>query len=568
MVRICKIEIRNFRGISKLDWLPKPGINCLVASGDSGKSSILDAIDWCLAPRRSLPVSDADFHNLQVETPIEIVLTLGNLSDSLKGLDGYGMFLRGFNPETGDTEDEPEESLETVLTARLEINADLEPEWSLVSDLAAEQGNERFLKWKHRQTLAPTRIGAYASHHLSWQRGSLLTQISEEKADASAALAESSRKAREAFGDSAQSRLSKTLDIVKGTANNLGINHGETVRALLDAQSVSFSGGTISLHNEKGIPLKKLGSGSSRLLVAGLQKHRGAESAIAIVDEIEHGLEPHRISRLLTTLGAKNKDIPRQVFMTTHSPAVLRELSGDQVHIVRLEGDNHEVMFAGSENAIQAGLRRSAEAFFGLRVIVCEGSTEVGFIRGLDLYRADSGMKTLLAEGAVTVDAGGVSLIYSGTQAFSKLGYPVAVLRDDDVAPSVDDENKFIDSGGKVFKWQKGSAIEDAIFNSVSDDTAVELVRYAISIDGETLVRDHIASTAGKAVDIEDLLKNMDVEGRALMGRAAKSGSWFKSISKMEDATREIIGPNLLSCDQSFIATIKGIFEWCGLSDD
>jgi hypothetical protein len=46
-----------------------------------------------------------------------------------------------------------------------------------------------------------------------------------------------------------------------------------------------------------------------------------------LVDELEHGLEPHRIIRFLGSLGAKEVEPPLQVFMTTHSPVALRDLS-------------------------------------------------------------------------------------------------------------------------------------------------------------------------------------------------------------------------------------------------
>lgn len=61
--RIRKIEIENFRGIKSLAWLPSPGINCRIGPGDSGKSSILDAIDYCIGARRNIPFTDADFNN-------------------------------------------------------------------------------------------------------------------------------------------------------------------------------------------------------------------------------------------------------------------------------------------------------------------------------------------------------------------------------------------------------------------------------------------------------------------------------------------------------------------------
>ena len=107
MARIRKIIIENFRGIKELTWLPAPGINCLIGPGDSGKSTILDAIDFCLGARRNLQFNDADFHQLDVEEPIRIAVTLGELDDSLKSFDAYGMYVMGFDPKTGTAEDEP-----------------------------------------------------------------------------------------------------------------------------------------------------------------------------------------------------------------------------------------------------------------------------------------------------------------------------------------------------------------------------------------------------------------------------------------------------------------------------
>ena len=48
MAVIRKVEIRNFRSIKSLDWWPADGVNCLIGAGDAGKSSVLDAIDYCL----------------------------------------------------------------------------------------------------------------------------------------------------------------------------------------------------------------------------------------------------------------------------------------------------------------------------------------------------------------------------------------------------------------------------------------------------------------------------------------------------------------------------------------
>lgn len=203
MAQIRKLDVQNFRSIRNLSWFPTPGINCLVGPGDSGKSTILDAIDLCLGARRTIQFTDADFTDLAVDAPIEITITLGALSDRLKTLDAYGLFLRGFDAASGKIEDEPETGLETVLSLRLTVGADLEPLWTLVSDRAAALGSERYLAWPDRQDIAPTRIGSFSDVNLSWKRGSVLNKLSEEKADASSILLAAARDARAKFGDTA-----------------------------------------------------------------------------------------------------------------------------------------------------------------------------------------------------------------------------------------------------------------------------------------------------------------------------------------------------------------------------
>jgi hypothetical protein len=145
--------------------------------GDSGKSSILDAIDFCLGARRNIQFTDADFHRLDVEAPISISVTLGELDDGLKNFDAYGMYVRGFDAQSRTIEDEPEKDAETVLTVRLTVASDLEPLWSLVSERAEAQGLARTLSWGDRVRPAPTWIGAMADYHLGERRGSVLNRL-------------------------------------------------------------------------------------------------------------------------------------------------------------------------------------------------------------------------------------------------------------------------------------------------------------------------------------------------------------------------------------------------------
>jgi putative ATP-dependent endonuclease of OLD family len=571
MARIRRVQIENFRGIVALDWLPEPGINCLIGPGDSGKSSILEAIDLCLGARRTIQFTDADFHQLNVEQPIVITVTMGELDDELKDLESYGLYLRGFNGDSGTIEDEPEKDLETVLSLRLTVASDLEPVWTLVSDRAEAQGQSRNLNWSDRVRLAPTRLGLMADYHLGWRRGSVLNRVSDERADASTALVQAAREARRTFGDSAQDQLKETLGIVASTAKELGIPVGDSVSAMLDAHSISFSGGTISLHSGDGIPLRGLGVGSTRLLIAGLQRRAAQQSTVILVDELEHGLEPHRIIRLLGSLGAKEKQAPLQVFMTTHSPVALRELSGNQLFVVRRTPDGHKVLVLGTSDDIQSTIRLYPDAFLATSVIVCEGACEVGLLRGLDQFRVANEEVSISAHGVALVDCGGgePDRPFTRASAFRALGYRVAVLRDDDVHPTPAIQASSAAAGGKEFSWGTGRTLEDTLFLSLSEAAVYKLLDKAIDLHGKDLIDDHIKSASKNSkslgvIQSEQIFSQIEDESRSVLGKAArtKKAGWFKSVSWMEEPAREIVGPDLPNADSDFVDRINNVIHW------
>jgi putative ATP-dependent endonuclease of OLD family len=564
MAKIRVIEIRNFRSIKSLRWLPSDGINCLVGPGDSGKSSLIDAIDLCLTARRNVQFTDADFHLLDVEQAISISITIGALGDGLKNLDTYGLFLKGFDPKTGIIEDEPEKGGETVLTVNLSVASDLEPVWTLVSERATAQGVTRGLSWADRVSIAPTRIGNYAENNLSWRRGSILNRLTDERADASAALVKAARDARAGFGEQAGEQLKETLKLVSTTAAELGIPVGSTVKALLDAHSASFSGGTIALHNDAGVPLRALGLGSARLLVAGLQRKAEDQASTILIDELEHGLEPHRIIRLLHSIGAKEKQAPMQAFVTTHSPVVLRELAGPQISVLRSRSAGHEAKCAGEDDGIQSTLRLFPDAFLASTILVCEGASEVGLIRGLDQYRCNVGMLSMMAAGASLVDAAGVSKIYKRVIAFEALGYRAAVLRDDDVQPDANDESLFEIMGGTVFKWRSGRTLEDELFASLSAAAIQKLLLKAVEYQGADLVEEHLSSASGGTLSLTQCQGAFADSMRSAIAKAAqfKKAGWFKSVSWMEEIAREIVGPDLESADPDYFKILVDLFRY------
>lgn len=571
MARIRKIEIRNFRSIQSLDWYPAEGVNCLIGPGDSGKSTVLDAIDMCLGARRNLSISDTDFYGLEVDETISISLTLGDLADSLRNIETYGDYLRAYEPSSGSVVDEPCKGWETVLTLNMTISADLEPVWSLISHRAHQAEMTRMLAWKDRLALAPARLGNHPNSNLSWTRGSVLNRLSEERADIGAALTHAAREARSLFGDKAGQQLADTLKTVTATAKSLGVPVGSSAKALLDAHSVSFGDGAISLHSEEGIPLRNLGTGSTRLLIAGLHRAAAAAATIVLVDEVEYGLEPHRLVRLLDSLGTKEKTPPLQVFMTTHSPVVLRELSGTQLFVVRRNAGIHQVLSVGVSDDVQSTIRKEPEAFFARTVVVCEGASEVGLVRGLDEYWSTQGGLSLRASGVAYFDTGGGDAdrcFYRG-KALQNLGYRVIAILDNDKTPTQTVVDDFVAAGGKVISWRDRRALEDELFLSLPPAAVSALIAQALEINADGLVDQHLKTrSSGKwnleAVQLDGIQHGYSAEVRILLGAASRirNSGWFKSITKMEAVARDIVGPYLGQGDPGFQANVQDLFTW------
>ena len=57
-MHLKQVSVKGFRGIRCLDWTVKGTIIGLVGPGDSTKTTILDAIEYALSPRWSLPITD------------------------------------------------------------------------------------------------------------------------------------------------------------------------------------------------------------------------------------------------------------------------------------------------------------------------------------------------------------------------------------------------------------------------------------------------------------------------------------------------------------------------------
>lgn len=566
MPNIVSLDIKNFRVIQNLSWFPRDGINCLIGAGDSGKTTVLDALDFCLGARRNIAFSDYDFFNVDTSQCIVITVALGALEDALLNIDRYGDYFAGFDPVNKKFEAEPGNGLEPVLIVRMTVEKDLEPQWRLYSKRAEERGLERNLSWEDRQAISPVRLGEHTDWHLAWRRGALFERLSEEKLGLNAGLSEAARKARSDFGQLANAELTKTLETVKQSAEGLGVATGGKVQALLDAGSVKFGTGAISLHGANNVPLASLGTGSKRLLVAGMAKAATSSASIALVDEIETGLEPHRIRSLLNELGTKSRNIRQQVFTTTHSPVVLRELDHSQLTILRRDREGKHIAIAPTEVA-QGVLRGHSEVFLGNRVVVCEGLSEVGFIRGLDQSFCRQGATSYETLGTVATNAGGASSVLRPAEEFLRLGYPTAIFMDSDKPLTPEDETRFKSAGGSVFRWPSNWALEDAVFQCVPPQVIVMLLEYAHSLPSGAKIDDQIRSASNAAFGLADVkywaeTGEINQNTAAILGLAARRGEWFKRVAPYEHVVRNILSPHWSLLDVNLTKTATDLWKW------
>jgi putative ATP-dependent endonuclease of OLD family len=266
----------------------------------------------------------------------------------------------------------------------------------------------------------------------------------------------------------------------------------------------------------------------------------------------------------LGLLGAKEKVAPLQVFATTHSPVALKELNGGQLFVIRNSADKHEALQVGSQDEIQSTIRLYPEGFLAHAVCVCEGASEVGFIRGLDTVRVGAGKPSFEAQGVALVDANGVEHVHKRANAFRALRYATAILRDDDIKPDAEVEKSCLAGGAKLFSWSDGCALEDELFLSLSEGNVQKLLAKAIDLHGEPLVDDHIKSASSGKLDLAACKAKITDDVRQILGKAARTrkAGWFKSVTWMEQVATEIVAPNLQSAENGFRERVEAIFAW------
>lgn len=533
-------------------------MNCLIGPGDSNKTTILDAIELALNPRSNYLGDDIDFHNCDLTDPVTITISLVGFPDEFCTDNRYGLHLRAWDEANKTVVDEPANGLDEALSVRVAIEAStLEGRWSIFNERLSGDSDPPSLRFKDARELGTTRLGPYAERHLGWGRQSVLNRIGDGT-PMSGQLASANRAAREAFRDSNKDVFAAPTKRAEELSKHFAVPVRKALTAELDINGSAITSGGVALH-DGNLPLRTLGTGSTRLIVSALQ-HDARGSHIALVDELEHGLEPHRIARLLKYLtkppsGSGESSDPSaarsspQIFMTTHSEVVIRELKAKDIQTVRCNNGETRIksveVTAENCEAAQRHLRSSPAAFLARRIIVGEGRTEQGLLRGLDGCWTARGKDSFALQGVATVDGSGIPEAMTRMQHLLDLGYECIALLDSDAPPTSQSVTKAEESGGTVLQWPDACSTEERIFLDVPWETVRQLVNYAAECKSTDSV---LATTRATCIaegipEIADLTLPQNLESeqlRAVLGKTAKERSWFKNIERGEEVARLI----------------------------
>jgi putative ATP-dependent endonuclease of OLD family len=530
-MRLCRLVIEHFRGVRSLDWRHIAETAALVGPGDSGKSTILDGIERVLSPKWNVAFDDTDFWDLHTDVPIVIRATVTDLAPSFYRESKFGLLLHAFDNEKGEAiRASGDEGEEHALVIELRVDASLEPVWSV---LDAEGEKHPFMA-RDREALGMLRVGGYIDQHLGWSKGSVLTRLTHSGDAVGAVLAEATRQARSGLKTDGLEKLTAAAQKVEALGKNLGFAPRNTLVPHLDASALSVAAGALSLHDGK-VPTRRAGLGTRRLLAVAMQREAAAQSGLTIVDEFEHGLEPHRIRRLLRVLRGRAPEgdglAKGQLILTTHSPTVLHELEAAEVAVTRRAPDG-SVSVQSLPAAIDYILKRTPQALLARKVIVAEGVTEVGLCQALDEAWTQETGGSFGYRGVVVVDGLGGTQPAEISGHLASLGYDVALLIDSDAKAKV---NKAV--GALVLAWPPGLCTEQCLANELPE-AAIKKMAVVADERGGRGVREALADQLGapraslKEGDPASWIAAKGVNAfRKAFGDLAKkkNQSWFKT---------------------------------------
>ncbi|WP_295937922.1 ATP-binding protein [uncultured Alistipes sp.] len=534
MAKIHTLKIQNFRGLKNFEQkFTDTNLVCLIGRGDSGKTTILEAISIVLAPTWNVNLYDTDFHNCNVDESIIIEVLAYDLPLRLQDENKFGMHLQFIDSHTLDIVDDVLTLDDATnyfkgLIIRFELNKDLEPSWNVINPTNEDMFP---ISASDRSSLNMFLVSDYIDRHLSWGKGyPLFALMKQHKAEGGAKdsiVLNAVRIAKQNIDNGNFTELERIFEEhIKQKVSKLGVALSNP-KTSLDLKDMMIRDDRVSMH-DGGIPLRLKGKGSKRLISLAIQLSLIEDGGIILIDEIEQGLEADRVQTLIREL---KRHTNSQVFITTHSRDVVVELTATELYRTLPAKDK---LFRFDEDH-QATIRKNPEALFAKSILVCEGATEIGIVRAYDNYLQNTTGEGLSFNGVRYADGSGSNIVNYCTK-FIQAGYAVCLFCDSDRKDVNEKKQSLAELGILVIDCEDGYCIEQQIFNDISWGNIVKLIEYAREMN-ESSVKNNIISCGGD-IEADGWLNEETADIRNILGKssvykAEKNGkvddkSWFK----------------------------------------
>lgn len=464
-MRAARISVKNFRGIKQATLLlPKHGV--LIGDNNTGKTTILEALDLVLGPdrlNRLPPIDEHDFfqgaYRLRsaaspvdaAETPgeggegeplreeaaaeppkIEIEVTVADLTEEQKGK--FGDYTEFWNGATDTFYDEPNpagvdaaditEALRVTFLGWYDADEDdFEGKTYFTRSLTESDRREAFSK-KHKQMcgflyLRSVRTGSRA---LSLERGSLLDiilrlkevrpQMWEATLDTLNNISVASDRSLgiSPVLESINTALKNYVPKEWGVEPHLKVSNltREHLRKVITAFIATGDG-------DHAAPFYRQGTGTINMLVLAMlsQIAQDKQNVIFAMEEPETAIPPYAQKRIVYEV----RKLASQTLFTSHSPYVLEEFAVEETVVL---GRDREGVLGQKTISLPNNVKlkryrqqfrtRFCEGLLARRVLVAEGATETSAFpvvcRRLAEIKSDT-YASLEALGVCVVDAGG-----------------------------------------------------------------------------------------------------------------------------------------------------------------
>lgn len=482
-MKISNIKIRNFRGLEKAE-ISFSEQQILLGDNNTGKTTILEALDLALGPDRlsrfpavdehdfylgkyysgteSVPIGqeiieeefgrlDKIFSDENKET-IAVLVQLVDLSSEQKAAFGgrceYYSRTDDKILDSGDIESVDSTSVTDCL--RILFLGHYDPEVDdfvgksyYYKDLLGGKADEVYKREKQLIGFLYLRALRTGSRALSLERGSLLDIVLRarevkpkmwenvlSKLDEAQIPIDEEDEIGLVLAD-VQTAINRYVPKEWGAAPKLKVSR--MTREDLRRTIVAF----IETHSDHTAPYFRQGTGTTNMLVLALLSiiRDNKQNVIFAMEEPETAIPPH-VQKQVVKEVMSNSD---QSIFTSHSPFVIEEFNLDSIAVLSIdkpgELNHHTVSITdpSSYNYHQYFRTQLCEGLLARRVVVCEGSTEVSILAGLSRHLSsldNTKYADLAALGYCLINSQTETQIVNHTDALNGLGKHISVFCD------------------------------------------------------------------------------------------------------------------------------------------